>query len=57
MGNPSTAKERKHAALLADPVAWGESYLKNRNGARRSYWPHQVEDLRCRDDQIRSGAS
>jgi hypothetical protein len=32
---------------LADPVAWGEHFLVNRDGSRRAYWPHQVEDLRC----------
>ena len=52
MGNTPNLKQRKIAELLADPVSWGESYLKNRNGARRKYWPHQVEDLRCPDDQV-----
>ncbi|HPD17988.1 MAG TPA: hypothetical protein PLE19_23880 [Planctomycetota bacterium] len=34
-------------ARLEDPVLWGEHYLRNRDGSRRRYWPHQVEDLRC----------
>ena len=40
------------AARLADPVTWGEHYLRNRDGSPRSYWPHQVEDLRAPDPQI-----
>jgi hypothetical protein len=40
------------AARLADPVTWGELYLRNRDGSPRSYWPHQVEDLRAPDRQI-----
>ena len=40
------------AARLADPVTWGEHYLRNRDGSPRSYWPHQVEDLRARERQI-----
>ena len=27
------------AARLADPVTWGEHYLRNRDGSPRSYWP------------------
>jgi len=37
---------------LQDPVLWGEHYLRNRDGSRRRYWPHQVEDLRCEDRNI-----
>jgi hypothetical protein len=37
---------------LQDPVLWGEHYLRNRDGSERSYWPHQVEDLRCPDRNI-----
>ena len=33
--------------LFTDPVAWGEHFLINRDGSRITYWPHQVEDLRC----------
>ena len=40
------------AARLADPVTWGEHYLRNRDGSRRVYWPHQAEDLRCRERNI-----
>ena len=37
---------------LADPVTWGEHYLRDRDGSSRAYWPHQVEDLRCPDRNI-----
>ncbi|MHB9038662.1 MAG: terminase large subunit domain-containing protein [Armatimonadota bacterium] len=33
-------------------VLWGESYLKNRDGSQRQYWPHQVEDILCEDRNI-----
>ena len=49
-GHPMThfsAKEKKLAQTLADPVLWGQSYLRNRDGGERTYWPHQVDDLRC----------
>lgn len=45
--NTLTARELKLAQTLLDPVLWGEAYLRNRNGCERTYWPHQVEDLRC----------
>lgn len=32
--------------LLADPAAWGEANLKNRNMTPVRFWPHQLEDLR-----------
>jgi len=35
------------ARLMRDPVAWGEAYLKDRDGSQRRYWQHQIEDLRC----------
>lgn len=38
-------KDRKPAQTLTDPVLWGQAYLGNRDGIRRIYWPHQVEDL------------
>ena len=41
-----SAKERKLAETLADPVLWGQAYLRNRDAAGRVYWPHQVDDLR-----------
>lgn len=47
-----TAKEKKLAKMLADPVAWGQAYLRNRDGSAREYWPHQVEDLRCRGRNV-----
>ena len=37
---------------LADPVWWGEHYLRGRDGSPRAYWPHQVEDLRCAERNI-----
>ncbi|MCX5771276.1 MAG: hypothetical protein NTZ09_13555, partial [Candidatus Hydrogenedentes bacterium] len=36
----------------ADAVSWGEKWLLNRDGARRAYWLHQVEDLRAEEDRI-----
>ena len=47
-----SAKDRKLAQTLADPVLWGQAYLGNRDGSRRTYWPHQVEDLLCPDKNI-----
>ena len=44
--------EEAIAARLADPVAWGEHYLTSRDGSKRSYWPHQVEDLRSSERNI-----
>lgn len=44
--------ERAIAQRLADPVLWGEHYLRNRDGSKRAYWPHQVEDLRCAERNI-----
>ena len=37
---------------LADPVGWGEHYLRDRDGSNRAYWPHQVEDLRCPETRV-----
>jgi hypothetical protein len=50
--NVNPASDIELARILADPVLWGESYLFNRDGARREYWPHQIEDLRCEDRNI-----
>ena len=47
-----SAKERKLAETLADPVLWGQGYLRNRDGGQRVYWPHQAEDLLCPDRNI-----
>jgi len=46
---PDLPDEDRQAVIrrLQDPVLWGEHYLRNRDGSRRSYWPHQAEDLRC----------
>jgi hypothetical protein len=40
------------ALALSDPVSWGRSFLKNRDGSKRDYWPHQKENLRCKDTNI-----
>jgi hypothetical protein len=48
----ATGDETTLGLRLADPVDWGEEYLRSRDGSRRAYWPHQVEDLRCRDRNI-----
>jgi hypothetical protein len=45
-------KGREAARILDDPVLWGETYLQNRNGGPRRYWPHQKQDLRCADKSI-----
>ena len=47
-----SAKERRLAETLADPVLWGQGYLRNRDGGQRIYWPHQAEDLLCPDRNI-----
>jgi len=47
-----SAKERKLAETLANPVLWGQGYLRNRDGRPRAYWQHQVEDLLCRENNI-----
>ena len=35
-----------------DPVAWAQKWLANRDGAPRTYWRHQIEDLRAADDNV-----
>jgi hypothetical protein len=35
-----------------DPVKWGEGHLVKRDGSRRCYWGHQVEDLRAEEDNV-----
>ena len=47
-----TARERKLAETLRDPVLWGQAYLHNRDGSGRTYWDHQLEDLRCSHKNI-----
>ena len=42
-----TSEEMRIALSLQDPVMWGQTYLHNRDGSDRSYWPHQVEDMHC----------
>lgn len=45
-------REHDVATTLASPVLWGQAYLQNRDGAPRSYWPHQEADLLCADRHI-----
>ena len=47
-----SSEEMRLGQSLRDPVLWGQSYLRNRDGSARDYWPHQVEDLRCEDRNI-----
>ena len=47
-----TARERKIAETLRDPVLWGQAYLHNRDGSGRTYWDHQLEDLRSTHSNI-----
>ncbi len=47
-----TPEEQRLVATLQNPVRWGESYLQNRDGSERRYWPHQVEALLCKDRNI-----
>ena len=51
---PDMPAEDRQAIIrrLQDPVLWGEHYLRSRDGSKRSYWPHQVEDLRCPEPNI-----
>lgn len=42
-----TGEEQKIGLTLKSPVLWGQTYLRNRDGSAREYWPHQMEDLRC----------
>jgi len=46
------AKEKRMIRILSNPLSWGEHYLRNRDGSRRSYWPHQAEDLQCAEKNI-----
>jgi len=45
-------RQRDLLKILKNPFFWGQAYLKNRDGKDRRYWPHQAEDLQCRDSQI-----
>jgi hypothetical protein len=38
--------------ILADPVQFGEVFLRNRDKSPRRYWPHQIEDLRAPEKNI-----
>lgn len=49
---PLTDDEIRLVAALLDPVAWGETYLTNRDGSPRGYWEHQKGDLRCEDKNV-----
>ncbi|MCL4500062.1 MAG: hypothetical protein M1335_07490 [Chloroflexi bacterium] len=46
------AKEKRMVEILSSPVLWGRHYLRNRDGSPREYWPHQVEDLECAENNI-----
>jgi len=48
----SKQDKRAIARRLADPVLWGEHYLRNQDGSARHYWPHQAEDLRCEERNV-----
>ncbi|CAM2070236.1 Intein splicing domain-containing protein [Sulfidibacter corallicola] len=48
----SKRDHRKILETLQNPVRWGETYLQNRDGSPRTYWPHQVEDLICDERNI-----
>lgn len=47
-----SSEEMRLGMSLRDSVLWGEKYLRNRDGSPRSYWPHQVDDLKCEDKNI-----
>ncbi|MCX5770333.1 MAG: hypothetical protein NTZ09_08690 [Candidatus Hydrogenedentes bacterium] len=51
-----TKREARRAPVVAldepDPVKWGQGHLANRDGAKRAYWPHQIDDLRADDDNV-----
>lgn len=47
-----TSEEMRIALSLQDPVLWGQTYLKNRDGSGREYWPHQIEDMHCDERNI-----
>ena len=52
MEEMSAREEKDLKIALSSPVHWGESYLVNRDGSERVYWPHQVDDLECMDKNI-----
>ena len=45
-------REAELAETLGNPVSWGQTYLRNRDGSPRTYWPHQIEDLRATETNI-----
>jgi len=45
-------RKKELLKVLKNPYFWGQAYLQNRDGKDRRYWPHQAEDLQCRDRQI-----
>lgn len=47
-----SSEEMRLGMSLRDSVLWGEKYLRNRDGSPRSYWPHQVDNLKCDDKNI-----
>ncbi len=52
MSSEMSSLEMEEALSLRDPVFWGQLYLTNRDGSKRVYWPHQIEDLQCDARQI-----
>ena len=45
-------EERSVIDIMADPVSFGETFLKNRDGSPLKYREYQKEDLRDESDQI-----
>jgi hypothetical protein len=52
MENLTSEEKLKIGRILESPVLWGQKYLVNRDGTTRIYWPHQVEDLECKERNI-----
>jgi len=44
--------EEEIRKVLRCPALWGQRYLHNRDSSSRTYWPHQIEDLRAEDKNI-----
>ncbi len=45
-------KQKRLIQMLSSPILWGQHYLMNRDGSPREYWPHQMEDLECKERNI-----
>ena len=48
----SKKDQKALAAIFADSAAWGELFLRNRDGSPRTFWDHQKEDLRSHSRHI-----